>query len=455
MRRWVRYIFLLIVLLGGAILCAIRWNAWFGNIPEPSYMVPDEPTCVTLLPGEDGVSQRVVTWRAGKDILPSYLYLTDADDSIYVYPATGTIVESRAGYAAYYAVSLDSLQPGQYTYYVSSGEYCSDTCYFYVSAPSDTLRFYLFGDIQEKDTISDFDSLMTELSALPPTSYQMAYLGDVIERPIDDYWQVWYSSMHGLSALVPQIAIPGNHEYLKGIRKRLDSRWEHHFAYPHNGPSHHLGHSYYIDYPSLRLICIDTDGLQHLSDYTTVQTWLAKALYDAGDRWTVVLMHHPVYAAGMGRFNLSIFNAFHLTLRSADLVFAGHDHCYARRAATDRDNFTTPVYVVTSSSSKRYLSSCDARNQRVASDRAFYETIVVTPDSLCVKTRDLPSGEVYDGFTVVRRVDNMPGRNNRFPRLVTVVDSLPAEYIEMPARYEGNNSLWVRRFHNVSRNRIK
>ena len=40
MRRWIGWIIGLCLLAGGATVCAIRWEAWFGNPPEPEYNEP-------------------------------------------------------------------------------------------------------------------------------------------------------------------------------------------------------------------------------------------------------------------------------------------------------------------------------------------------------------------------------------------------------------------------------
>ena len=52
----------------------------------------------------------------------------------------------------------------------------------------------------------------------------------------------------------------------------------------------------------------------------------------AGDKFIVVVMHHPVLSVGKGRFNALIYSTFRHALGEADLVLAGHDHSYMRRA---------------------------------------------------------------------------------------------------------------------------
>lgn len=37
MRKWIKFILFVLMLAGGAVLCAIRWQAWFGMPPEPHW----------------------------------------------------------------------------------------------------------------------------------------------------------------------------------------------------------------------------------------------------------------------------------------------------------------------------------------------------------------------------------------------------------------------------------
>ena len=252
MRRWIGWIIGLCLLAGGAIVCAIRWQAWFGNPPEPKYNEP----------------------------IIAHQFMTMDNDSV-----------------------SDALQ-------------------------RDTLSFLLLGDIHNSLTNTD----MSLLSERHPDIQFWAQLGDWMERPYLCYEQQIYQSLLGtrLDSL-PIVAIPGNHEYLKGIVKTLPEHWKTIFPNPQNGPARFLGTTYYVDFPHLRLIAIDTDGLHRVSDYTQVAFWLKKTLREAGKKFTVVMMHHPVYSTAEGRSNPLMWLAFHSAMREADVVFSGHDHNYARR----------------------------------------------------------------------------------------------------------------------------
>jgi 3',5'-cyclic AMP phosphodiesterase CpdA len=92
------------------------------------------------------------------------------------------------------------------------------------------------------------------------------------------------------------------------------------------------GKHYYVDFRHLRYIVIDSNPLVRLVYLTRTLTWLREAMSTAGDRYVVVMMHHPVLSPAKGRFNAEIYAAFRRVLGEADLVLAGHDHSYMRRS---------------------------------------------------------------------------------------------------------------------------
>jgi predicted phosphodiesterase len=241
MRKWIKFIVLMLLLAGGAILCAIRWQAWFGMPPEPQ-------------------------WTG------------DTIDYVFPYPGEGTTI-------------------------------------------------LMLGDIHNRLTQTDYDTL----AARVPEADAVAQIGDWMERG-QEYYRQKLLREWSLSALMglPVIACPGNHEYSKGVNKTISPAWEHTFSHPHNGPIDVPGVSYYVDLPQIRFIVIDTNPLVRLVDLTRTLTWLRVAMHDAGDRFIVVMMHHPVLSAGKGRHNPLIHAAFRHALGEADLVIAGHDHSYMR-----------------------------------------------------------------------------------------------------------------------------
>lgn len=85
------------------------------------------------------------------------------------------------------------------------------------------------------------------------------------------------------------------------------------------------GHNYVLRKSGVRLVFADSNSLD--------RTWLRGALQARrGDRWTVVVFHHPVFSPGTQNgstpgFRPGLPRIFRR--RGVDLVLNGHDHIYA------------------------------------------------------------------------------------------------------------------------------
>ena len=324
MRRKIKLIILASLLVGGVIICAIRWKAWFVTPPAP-------------------------IWE-GDTINVSFN--TFANDSI-----------------------LSSLQ-------------------------KENLDFLILGDIHSSMTSDDFNTLAKR----HPNIQFWAQLGDWMERPSFYHEQLMYHSVSGtLFETLPIIAIPGNHEYEKGIIKQLYDNWKHIFPNPHNGPRRFLGTTYMVDFPSFRLLAIDTDGLQLFSDYTQVNFWLKKSIREAESKFTIVLMHHPISSTADGRMNPMMWLTFNGTLSEADVVFSGHDHNYARWEEKYENSFwnkkNSTVFVTTNASNKNYPVK-DKEFDCSLSQIPVYEYLSVTKDKISIKTYELQTGKLVDEVTI-------------------------------------------------------
>lgn len=326
MRRWIGWIIVLCLLAGGATTCAIRWEAWFGNPPEPEWT-------------EETISLQFITMN---------------NDSV-----------------------LRLLQ-------------------------RDTLSFLLLGDIHNSLTNNHMEALANRHSDIQ----FWAQLGDWMERPYHYYEQRMYQSLLGTGMdTLPIVAIPGNHEYLKGVVKTLPQHWKTIFPNPHNGPARFLGTSYYVDFPQLRLIALDTDGLHRMSDYTQVAFWLKKTLRDAGKKFTIVMMHHPIYSTAEGRHTPLMWLAFHGVMREADVVFSGHDHNYARRTVHYEERFwkteEPTIFIGTNASMKKYPVKENNQYEASFSGEPVYQYICVTHNTLHISTFNLLSAERIDHVEII------------------------------------------------------
>ena len=266
----------------------------------------------------------------------------------------------------------------------------------------DTLEFILLGDIHNSLETTDFNRIYE----YHPRIDFYVQLGDWMERPYFYYEQMMYQSIKDTEfEKLPIIAIPGNHEYNKGIIKRLFSSWTNIFPNPKNGPIGFLGRTYIVDFPTLRFIAIDTDGLHHLSDYMKVNFWLKKSLREATDKLTIVVMHHPVFSTAKGRQNILLWMNFYGALREADVVFSGHDHNYARRSVEYKERFWSKqqptLFIGTNASHKNYPNKEKSCYDYVFSGSPIYEYIQVKKDKLYIRTYEIQSGKLIDEVELV------------------------------------------------------
>lgn len=308
MKKWIYSILITLLIAGGATLCAVRWQAWFG--------MPEEKP-----------------WNG--------------QQRAYTFP------------------------------------------FFEHDTTPEELTILVLGDIHNRLTRADYDTL----AARVPHIDAVAQTGDWLDRGQDYYYQYllreWTNSeLFG----TPVIPCPGNHEYSKGLTKELSPVWDKAFPRPHNGPVEVPGASYYVDYPSVRFIVIDTNPLGRLVWLTRTLTWLRELMYSAEDRFVVVMMHHPVLSPGKGRCNPLIYAAFRNALGEADLVIAGHDHSYMRQGPF--------VVLNTAGKTKTQHIRCEAD---VADTVPTYSVLSVKrtevsyqPSPLTFNTYRLNDGQVVD-----------------------------------------------------------
>jgi len=248
----------------------------------------------------------------------------------------------------------------------------------------EVLRLVVLGDVHNQMDSADYADLLTRHGFVDA----VAQLGDWMERCYFYYQQQLYHQLSGTGMNdIPVMPCPGNHEYYKGLNKQLPDTWFDLFHNPLNGPKRFLGSTYYVDFPKLRFIAIDTQGQQRLSDYTITLTWLKQAMKTADDRFIIVMMHHPVYSPKKGRFNMATWIMYHSILRKADLVFAGHDHCYSVRHQFISTNSSRKVY-----HSKHQTEVSAATNIRL------YEVVEIIADTLRVSTYSLDSLDYVQTF---------------------------------------------------------
>ncbi|MEM6690828.1 MAG: metallophosphoesterase, partial [Planctomycetota bacterium] len=241
-------------------------------------------------------------------------------------------------------------------------------------------------------------------------------------------WGQWFNAGGFVFSMIPQLAVPGNHEYDVDsfdsedpeVRK-LSRRWAQRFEFPGNGPKGTSENVFSVDVNGIRVIGMDTNIKAKQRPAHT--KWLETQLKDNPNRWTIVTHHHPVYSTSLGRDNPDLRKHWQPLYEKygVDLVLQGHDHSYGRSAPirahegnpSPTANVATglrvapdgngPVYVVSVSGPKmyelkEYPKGEDPFVEHIANEQ-LYQVIDVSHDAIGYVAKT-PDGRVRDRFRI-------------------------------------------------------
>ena len=81
--RVIKISIIVTILLVLAIWVNSRWNVWFGDLPEPEYVVENKISRLLMTYGEDGEFSRTFTWMCGDTLQPAILELVVLTDTLH------------------------------------------------------------------------------------------------------------------------------------------------------------------------------------------------------------------------------------------------------------------------------------------------------------------------------------------------------------------------------------
>lgn len=404
----------------------------------------------------DPRTTQAVTWRTSTEVTQAWAEIALADPnpgftkSAQTVPAHTQALKTNLGEAHYHTVQFEKLQPGtRYAYRVGDGVNWSEWFHFSTAeAEPVPFSFIYFGDAQN-DIRSMWSRVIREAYRDAPRARFMIHAGDLINTAESDAeWGEWFGAGHWLNAMVPSIAVPGNHEMAKRPegRRQLSHHWRPQFAFPENGPPGLEETCYTLVYHNLRIIGLNSN------EQIDVQTeWLDRVLAENRSEWVVCTFHHPIFSTGKERDNPELRAAWKpmFDKYKVDLVLQGHDHTYGRSGLetplVTKQNVATGVnlvepqtgtiYVVSVSGPKMYPLQKQPVLKRAAEDTQLYQIIHVDGPVLRYEARTAV-GELYDAFTLKKRPGQInelieqtpptPERRRNTPAPATVSDKKPA-----------------------------
>lgn len=397
----------LLLVAGLTVWVASRWHVWFGNVPEEAVDPLMAPAHVLLTFGDQNELSRNVSWQCDTALHPSWLELVCDGDTTRI-EAQGEVFESRNGKAAYYVARLRQLKPdSRYRYRAVVGprlgvaETSSPWYDFQTHAPGrDRFSFLFVGDVQ--DTIGGVaNSQLLDAWAHHPEVEFLVCGGDLIERPANQFWAETFRTIDSIGQAMPILNVTGNHDYFKGVIRRLEHRFPLVFSYFLDSKVED-NMVYTLNYGDVQLFVLDSN--REFFHLWSQRQWLEEQLQQSEAKWKILVLHHPLYSI-KGNNNLIQRWMFDDLVRQygVDLVLQGHEHAYARWiGGVDKNGApAVPVYTISHCSPKNYRINFDERFDKFGISSRYYQTVTASGDTLAMATYDASTHALYDSLMVV------------------------------------------------------
>lgn len=422
------------VRLGARILllaCMLPSFAW-AQLPgenEPNLAVPansqryvasEMPDRIIATPMQDASKGFAVNWRTNDKVQAPKLEILEAVDSPDVGTPRTLVANTRAmqtknGTAHVHRVDVDGLKPDTlYMFRVAGAGTWSGWRQMRTMAASSAkpLTLLYFGDTQNKN-LSHVSRVIRESMRHAGDATLALYAGDLVSEAVDDNeWGEWFEASGDLPDVMLVAPAIGNHEYWEEFedtpqeRRVLGGHWTHNFALPANGAEgeHTRQTTYWFDAQGVRFVVLDGTSALDLGSLDAQARWLDGVLAANKQRWSIVLIHQPLFSP-RGRDPSEKLRAAFLPMiekHGVDLVLQGHDHTYGRRTG-ERRGQALPQLVVSVAGPKQYRLSADAKRTMdpTAEDTQLFQVIRVDGNRLHYQARTA-TGRLYDDFEIVR-----------------------------------------------------
>lgn len=413
----------------GALLWGVSVSAQVNDLsPVRPGLRPDR---VVLNVTEDPATSMAVTWRTSTAVPHGAAQLVVADS----HPASvGNALAQAAKTEAlrvgeleahYHSAVFAGLMPNtQYAYRVGHGDHWSEWHHFTTAGTAtDSLTFLYFGDVQT-NIHQLWSRVVRRAYRQAPEARLALYAGDLVNRANRDVeWGEWFAAGAFIHAEIPVMPTPGNHDHAStdAGEDLISAYWRPQFTLPLNGPAGLEESCYYADVQGVRFISMNTQRYELSEvDRASQRDWLERVLADNPNKWTCMLMHHPIYSTKRNRDNKMLRADLKplIDRYGVDLVLQGHDHTYVRgmeRVPMPNGQVPGTMYVVSVSGPKMSDVLHAEWMERVAGHTQLFHVVDVVGDVLRFRAFTA-TGALYDEFELHKSAGKANQLINKIPQ---------------------------------------
>lgn len=288
-------------------------------------------------------------------------------------------------------VIVEGLTSGKtYYYQVGDGNTWSDTKILTMSEDDGDINMFVLGDIQADD-LTNIQTILKSLKE-DDVDYDLGIqTGDAVDFASSySHWDEALGLLDTFENSQVLLHVVGNHELTGESGGEITAA-----MYNMENPSY-----YSTDYGSVYVATISfTDSMK---SYEEALKWLVEDANKSNAKYKILAMHQPAYytnASDPSNARLNELLPRYVEDAGIDIVFAGHDHSYAR---TKEINDVT-YYICGTSGEKAYPVTDNKDWFNIATDKfnAIYLTLNATDEALTVTTYDIVDGKPkeFDKYT--------------------------------------------------------
>jgi len=389
------------------------------------------PDHVVLSVAEDPTTAIGINWRTSPTDKIGYVEIAVSYGTPYFATRSQRIKAEKINYdtsinlddgfeSSFYGITIKDLKPNTlYAYRVGNDLFKSEWFQFKTAGnpKKEPYSFIYVGDAQNYILELWSRLIRTAFKTMPEAKF-VIHAGDLVNYAHSETeWNDWFDAGGFIHSEIPTIAIPGNHEYSPYIKGRnvfgekqfLSMQWQRQFSFPENGPKKLKKTCYFIDYPDLKVIALNSN-----LEIKLQSKWLKNVLAQNNKKWIVVTYHHPAFSASRKEGNEEIIKYWKPLFEeyNVDLALQGHDHAYTRGAVYTKElkseYLKGPVYVVSVSGGKMYKLSSEgwdkygAIKNKKGQYLQLFQVITIDDNKLFYKSYTA-SGKLFDNFELNKK----------------------------------------------------
>jgi len=339
------------------------------------------------------------------------------EDTSYETGTAGTTESGNGTYQHQHIYAITALAPSkQYFYQVScDSDYVgSGSFFFFFSDDVDSIKFMVYGDTRSNPDDHDVVSDQMINTYVLDSGYQSITLhvgdwvnnGDLEVDWASQFFDPFFTYTNEFQANMPINGVIGNHEGSGVLFYKY-------FPYLYEPD----GYYWSFDYGPAHIAVID----QYVDDSLWPEqiAWLETDLASSTKKWKFLVLHEPGWSAGGHSNNAAVQDDIQpLAVRyGVDMIFAGHNHYYARAVVDGIQHITTG-----GGGAPLYSPNPNAENIVASSQSFHFCEIDIQGDDLYFTARD-EGGLELDEFDMNHLASNNSFAYSDFPVKGTVSGS--------------------------------